>query len=391
MSQAITVNLAALLFVIFQKSFKVSLSYIAALTLITFLVQIFVDLMAVKFIEKASYKALSVISQLTSVVGLVALAFLPMIINPKLAIILSVIVYSSGSGLSEVVLSPLMDAIPETNKNGFAMTLMHSFYSWGQAAVILLTTLILGIVGDALWWILPLIWALVPLYNMIMFIIVPIPQMTVADEKHGALGMIKNPVFVLLVILMICGGATEQVMAQWSSYFAEECLGVTKVVGDITGPFAFAVMMGLGRVAHGLFGKRFDLAKLLQILAIICAACFLAIVFAPNPVVALIACGMSGIGVSIMWPGILAYCSSKYKGAGASMFALLALGGDIGCSLGPWLTGFVSDIAKSNDFTIMSLSTDNSCLRAGFLAALVFPLILIVGIAVVRRDKNGDI
>lgn len=396
-TQAIVVNLAPLLFVIFQKDFNFSLSFIAAITLITFLIQMGIDIAAIYFVEKTSYRTLAVSSQLTACIGLVLLAFLPRIMIPEIGILIAVFVYSTGSGLCEVVLSPLIEALPAGGgENRSSMTLMHSFYAWGQAGVILITTVVLRLIGDGLWWWLPLIWALIPLFNTFAFMRVPLADMTVHEEGSGILGMLRRPEFLVVILLMICSGAAEQAMAQWASMFCETGLGVTKVVGDILGPCLFAVMMGIGRTAHGLFGGKLNMEKLLFVLSAFTIGCYLVTVFVPVPFVSLLGCGLCGIGVSVMWPGMLALCASRYPTAGASMFAILALGGDIGCSVGPWLTGTVSDavvnlVNHSSDIFKNLLdrgfTPDQLGLRAGFLSAVIFPLMMLIG--VVLLSKSG--
>ncbi|MBR6676191.1 MAG: MFS transporter [Clostridia bacterium] len=310
-TQAIVVNLAPLLFVIFQRDFEFSITFIAALTLITFMIQMGIDAVAICFVEKMSYRALAVSSQLTAFIGLVLMSVLPYVMVPEIGILIAVLVYSTGSGLCEVVLSPLIEAIPsEGSKSSSAMTLMHSFYAWGQAAVILLTTLVLRAVGDGLWWILPILWSLIPLFNTVVFCKVPLADMTVHEEGHGIGRMLFRPEFLIAFVLMICSGAAEQAIAQWASMFCEKGLGVTKVVGDKLGPCMFAVMMGIGRTLHGLFGGRMKMERLLFVLSAFSFGCYMMTVFLPVPLLSLVACGLCGVGVSIMWPGMLALCSS---------------------------------------------------------------------------------
>ena len=393
-TQAIVVNLAPLLFVIFQDTYRFSLSYIAAITLVTFLVQIGIDLLSVKFIEKASYRSLSVWSQATCAAGLILLAVLPRVILPEVAVMVSVIVYSAGSGLAEVVLSPLMEALPkDESAGGSPMALMHSFYSWGQAVVILVTTALLHIIGGQLWFFLPLLWALVPVFNSIFFARVPMVEMTVHDGEHGALAMLRDPIFIIAFLIMIFAGAAEQVMAQWASLFAERGLGITKIIGDLLGPCMFAIMMGLGRTAYGIYGHKLKIARALTACAALTVICYLAVVFVPIPIVSLLSCGVTGFGVSLMWPGMLALCAEKYPGAGASMFAMMAVGGDIGCSLGPWLTGIVSDFAENMPVLIrlgerLSLDAEQIGLRAGILAGVIFPVLMVIGMGILSKSKQ---
>ena len=399
-TQAIVVNLAPLLFVIFRRDFNFSLSFIAAITLITFLIQMGIDIAAIYFVEKTSYRVLAVSSQLTAFAGLVLMAFLPRIMIPEIGFLISVFVYSTGSGLCEVVLSPLIESVPsKTGENGSSMTLMHSFYAWGQAAVILLSTFLISLLGDGLWWIVPLIWALIPLFNMIAFTVVPLADMTVHEEDSSAKKMFCRPKFLIIILLMICSGASEQAMAQWASMFAEKGLGVTKVIGDILGPCFFAVMMGVGRSLHGLYGGKLDMRRLLAVLSAFTVGCYMVTVFVPVPIVSLIACGLCGIGVSIMWPGMLDFSSKTYPGAGASMFAILALGGDIGCSVGPWVAGTASDVVISvmegheplSRFAArVGLEAEQIGLRAGFLCSAIFPTVMLVGVLILSKHRKND-
>lgn len=397
-TQAIVVNLAPLLFVIFQRSFDFSIGFIAAVTLITFLIQMAIDAVAIYFVEKTSYRLLAVSSQLTSAVGLVMLAVLPAIAEPHFAIIVSVLVYSTGSGLCEVVLSPLIEAIPAPeNERCSSMTLLHSFYAWGQAAVILITTVVLYFLNDdSLWWIIPLIWAVIPLYNGIVFCVVPLADMTVHNEGQGVSKILRSPAFIVTFILMICAGASEQAMAQWASFFCEKGLGVSKIAGDILGPCTFALMMGIGRTAHGLFGGKLNMGRILKILSGFTVVCYITIVFSPSsvPVLSLVFCGLCGLGVSILWPGMLAHCSSQNPGAGAGMFALLALGGDIGCSIGPWVCGgtcsavntFVQNSESFMSFSnSVGLDSEQLGLRAGFLISALFPIMMLLGLIILSR------
>lgn len=392
-TQAITVNLAPLLFVIFQQKFTLSLAYIALIPLITFLIQIIIDGAAIFFVEKLTYRTLAVSSQVTSFLGLVLLSVLPTLMDPSWGIIIAILIYSSGSALAEVVMSPLAESLPREEGEKSSMTILHSFYSWGQAGVILVSTLLIRLLGNDLWFLLPLIGAVIPFVNTLMFLRVPMPETATHDSEHMVWKMLLKPSFVAAFVLMICAGAAEQVMAQWASLFAETGLGVSKVVGDIVGPCFFAVLMGVGRTGHGLFGERYSMKKLLFILSGFTALCYLITVFAPVPFVSLLGCGLCGLGVSIMWPGMLALCAKSYPGAGASMFAVLALGGDIGCSVGPYLSGLVSDaVSGSSNIASLcerfSLASDQLGLRAGFLAAIIFPLIMLVGVIFLKENKE---
>ncbi|MBR6650570.1 MAG: MFS transporter [Clostridia bacterium] len=375
-THAVAVNLAPLLFACFQRTYEVKLGFLAFLTFITFTVQIFVDLSAVKFIEKVSFRALAVTSQYLCAIGLVLLGILPDMIMPEIAFLIASAFYSVGSGMAEVVLSPLIEAIPEEGK-GSSLSLLHSFYSWGHVLVILVTTLLLRLTGDELWFVIPVIWSSIPLSCAVKFSRVPIPDMICHEEGKSINGLFKCKLFVLFFVMMISAGALEQIMAQWSSYYAEVALSVPKTMGDLIGPFIFAVAMAVGRTYYGVFGSRVELNRALVILSVLTALCFISVSLAELPIVSLCSMGVSGIGISLLWPGVLSLAKEKYKGGGASMFAFLAFGGDIGCSLGPFMCGSISDMIESSN-----------SLRIGILSGVLFSLIMITGLILIIKRKK---
>ncbi len=377
-THAVAVNLAPLLFACFQRTYEVSLGFLAILTFVTFIVQIIVDLSAVSFMEKVSFRTLATLSQITIAIGLVLMGTLPQKIMPEAALLTASFFYSFGSGLAEVVLSPLVEAIPEEEGVGSSLSVLHSFYSWGHVLVIVITTVMLRFTGDELWFVVPVAWSLIPLFNAKRFCTVPMPEMICHDEESSVRGLFRCKAFVLFFVLMLCSGAAEQVMAQWSSYYAEVGLGVSKVLGDLLGPCIFALMMALGRTFYGVLGSRINLKRTLTSCALLTVVCYFVASLVKVPLVSLLACGLSGVGVSLMWPGILSLATDKYTGGGASMFALLAFGGDIGCSIGPFVTGCVSEAVDNPDFSI----------RAGILAGAVFPVVLTVGVVLMIRKRK---
>jgi fucose permease len=305
----------------------------------------------------------------------------------------AVFCYSMGGGRTEGVISPLIDAIPGDAKAA-SMSLLHSFYSWGQCLVVLVTTVLLRFVGDGLWGLLPCLWALIPLADMILFCFVPIPPMTEEKQTGNRLSdLLCKPLFYLFILLMICGGAAEMTMSQWASLFAEKALGVSKVTGDILGPCFFGVLMGLGRVGYGLWGQKYRIAPALFGCSVLTLICYLLSVFGSLPVFSLIGCGFCGLGVSLMWPGVLSLSSGKYPMAGAPMFAVLALAGDLGCSVGPWFSGIVTDWAKTaHILPIAGIVGDAEqiAMKYGMLAATVFPLLMVIVLAVyLMRERKG--
>jgi len=387
-TQAIVVNLAPLFFVIFQNSFGVTYGDLAGLVLLTFVVQIVTDAIMIKVTPLVGYRKCAVAAHVFSAVGLALLAFLPRIMNPYGGILISVVLYSIGGGLTEVVISPIVDALPGDAKAS-AMSLLHAFYSWGQVAVVILSTVVLALIGDDNWRWIPLGWAMIPFFNLFNFMRVPIVEVSEEQKTNGIGTFLKSPIFLVALFMMICGGASEQAMAQWASLFAERALGVSKVLGDLLGPCLFALCMGIGRTGYGIFGEKINIEKALLACAGISVVCYLVTVFVPVPVISLLGCAFCGFGVSLMWPGVLSYTSQKYNyNAGPVLFSLLALGGDTGCSLGPWLTGMVSDLYLHTAGG--GAAVESQAIRYGILAAIVFPAGMLVLIGIMKKLRMAD-
>lgn len=382
-TQAVVVNLAPLFFVIFQNRFQVSYSDLANLVLLTFVVQIATDALMIKVTPLVGYRKCAVAAHVFAAAGLALLGILPGLMAPYPAILICVVLYSIGGGLTEVVISPIVDALPGDAKAS-AMSLLHSFYSWGQMLVVLLTTVALAWIGDDNWRYIPVMWAVIPFVNLFNFMKVPIVEVSEEQKQSGIGTFLRSPVFLIALLMMICGGASEMAMAQWASLFAERALGVSKVLGDLLGPCFFALCMGIGRTAYGILGdEKVDIEKALLACAGLCVVCYLVTVFVPVPVFSLLGCAFCGFGVSLMWPGVLSYTSRKYNyNAGPVLFSLLALGGDMGCSLGPWITGVVSDMYLS---AVGKAAEESSAIRCGLLAAVLFPVGMIVLVAVMRK------
>lgn len=383
-TQAIVVNLAPLFFVIFQNSFKIGYEQIANLVLITFIIQIVVDALMIKFVSILGYRVSAVSAHIFAAVGLACMGILPMVMDPYTGILISVMIYSVGGGLIEVVVSPIVDALPGEAKAS-AMSLLHSFYSWGQMIVVILTTVILACIDDNLWYIIPILWSLIPFFNIFKFLKVPIVNIA-QEQKHYGIGkFLKSPVFVVALLLMICSGAAELSMAQWASLFAERGLGIPKIAGDLLGPCLFAMLMGVGRTVYGIFGEKINIEKVLIISSVFTIGCYLITVFVPYAPISLMGCALCGIGVSLMWPGMLSYTSQKYNyKAGPVLFSLLALGGDLGCSVGPWLTGKVSDIYL-NSVDVITAAVESQAIRYGLLTAILFPLLMLVLVVIMKK------
>ncbi|MDR0731712.1 MAG: MFS transporter [Treponema sp.] len=390
MVQAIVNNLAPLLFIVFSESFGISYRGLGSLVLINFMVQLGVDALCIKLANPIGYRPLLVAAQIFSAAGLVLLGILPLFVKPVYAaLVIAITIYGFGGGLLEVLVSPVVDSIPgESNRKPAAMSLLHSFYCWGQMAVILLSTFLLSLVGRGNWYILPLIWALVPLGNMFLFMQVPLAPMLPEAQTVKLRKFAASPIFFVCLLMMLCAGASEQAVAQWASLFAERALGVPKVLGDILGPAVFALLMGTGRVIYGIWGVKLPLFPSMIFCGLLSMLCYLGITLVPHPLIQLIACGMAGFSVSIMWPATFSLSSARFPLGGAALFAVLALMGDLGCSLGPWITGLVTDLADSGGVfgTLRDLlGRGSSPLQTGILVCIIFPLVFVITVAVFMK------
>lgn len=377
--QAIVNNFVPLLFVTFQKSYSIELSKITVLITINFVIQLCIDLASAYFIDKIGYRASALIAHGCSAAGLILLTILPELLPSAYAgIVISVIIYAIGGGLLEVLLSPIIEACPTGNKEK-AMSLLHSFYCWGHMGVVLLSTAFFAIFGIENWKALALIWAAVPVLNGIFFTRVPIYPLVDEGEKGLTLKQLAaSKTFWIMMLMMVCAGASEQSVSQWVSAFAEEGLGVSKTIGDLAGPTAFAALMGTSRLIYGKLGHRIDINKFMGFSCVLCIAAYLCISIVQNPAIELIGCAVCGFSVGILWPATFSKASASIKGGGTLLFAMLALAGDLGCSAGPTLAGFVSGKFGNN-------------LRAGILAAIVFPALLLLGLLLSRKNSGGKI
>lgn len=365
--QAIVNNFVPLLFLTFEKSYHIPLSRITMLITFNFGIQLLIDLLSAKFVDRIGYRISIVLAHVFSAAGLICLVILPDLLpNAFAGLFISVVIYAVGGGLIEVLISPIVESCPSDNKEK-AMSLLHSFYCWGHVAVVLLSTIFFRIFGIENWKIMALIWAIVPIVNGITFTKVPIATLIEEGETGMTIReLCRNKTFWILMLMMLCAGASEQGVSQWASTFAEQGLGVTKTIGDLAGPMAFAILMGSSRAFYGKFGDRMDLDKFMIGSSILCIISYLCISLAPSAFVSLIGCSICGFSVGIMWPGSFSKASAVMRNGGTAMFALLALGGDLGCSGGPTLVGYVSSMFSED-------------LKKGILAAIVFPVLLIAG------------
>ena len=364
-TQAIVNNFAPLLFLTFMARYHLGLDQITLITTLNFLVQLVVDLLSTRVIDRVGYRASVLFAHLMAALGMAGLAVLPALLGSAYAgILLSVVCYAVGGGIIEVLISPIVEACPTAKKEA-AMSLLHSFYCWGHLAVVLLSTLFFTLFGIENWGILAVLWALVPLFNLFYFTLVPIYPIVSEGEQRPLGSLLKSRVFWLVVVLMVCAGASEQAMSQWASSFAESALHVSKTVGDLAGPCAFALTMGTARALYGSFSEKIPLKKAIIASAMLCIVCYLVAVFSPNPVFGLLGCAVTGFSVGIFWPGTFSTAAIQSPGGGTAMYALLALAGDLGCSGGPTVVGLVAN-------------ANGGSLKSGLLVAILFPALILV-------------
>lgn len=374
--QAIVNNFVPLLFLTFHGSYGIPLSKITLLVTVNFLLQLCVDALSVAVVDRVGYRPMAVIAHVCAAAGLILLTVLPEIMDPFVGLLIALAVYALGGGLLEVLISPIVEACPTDNKEK-AMSLLHSFYCWGHMGVVLLSTLFFAIFGIQNWKILACIWALVPIVNGVAFLRVPIAPLIEGGERGMKLGeLVKNKLFWLFMLAMMCAGASEQAVSQWASAFAEMGLGVSKTLGDLMGPMLFALMMGLARAIYGKYGDRIKLEKFMLLSCMLCIASYLITSLSPWPALGLVGCGVCGFSVGIFWPGTFSMAAASLRRGGTALFCMLALAGDLGCSLGPTVVGFVSSAVKDN-------------LKIGILVAIVFPLLLTLCVQLKKRMQRS--
>lgn len=374
-TQAIAANFAPLLFLKFHADYGISLGNIALISTCFFFTQLVVDLFCAKFVDKIGYRTCIVTSEVSSALGLIGLAFLPELLpNPFVGIIISVIIYAIGSGLIEVLCSPIVEACPFENKEA-TMSLLHSFYCWGSVGTILVSTAFFAIFGIDSWKYLAALLALVPAINIYNFATCPIEYLVEDGEGMSIPALFKTPLFWIAIILMVCSGASEISMAQWASAYAEAALGLSKTMGDLLGPCLFAVAMGICRILYGKYGEKVNLTKFMLGSGVLCVGCYILASLFLNPIVGLIGCILCGFSVGIMWPGTLSISSKKFPAGGTAMFALLAMAGDLGGSIGPGIVGRVTQIANDN-------------IRIGMRVGLIFPIVLVAGLLIFDKMKS---
>ncbi len=393
--QALVVNFAPLLFYTFENVYGITLKQIALLMTVNFAVQLLVDALSIKFSSLIGLKKGAVMAHVFCAIGIAGLSVFPRIFPSAYAGLLSATVIAAiGGGLTEVLISPIVEALPMKRKAS-VMSFLHSFYSWGQVIVVLLSTAYFGVFGNHNWIYLPLLWALVPFLNTFFFMVVPVKALP-HDESITVKSLFNDKLFIAFIILMLGAGASEMTMSQWASYFAEAGLKVSNAVGNLLGPCLFAVLMGTARLIYGIKGSKIDMSKALFASALLCLVCYLTAALSKNPILSLVGCAVCGFSVGIMWPGVLSMAAGFFPKAGTALFAILALAGDIGCSSGPWLVGQISDYAvkvyeKSAFLQSFGFGQLETGIKAGLLFISVFPIAMIAIIPVIKKTLKKNL
>lgn len=376
--QGIINNYTPLLFVTFNQTYGIPLSRIALLISLNFGVQLAVDALCTFIIDRTGWRIPVIVAHVLSFLGLISLAVLPSIMTDTFtALIICVVLLAIGGGLLEVLLSPIVEACPTDNKSGI-MSLLHSFYCWGHCGVVIISTLFFTAFGIENWHILAIIWALIPFVNGIMFTCVPLAEHTAEEKEANSLkALFSEKSFILFIIIMFCAACCELSVAQWSSAFAEKALGLTKATGDLFGTLLFATFMGISRVLYSYVSsrRRLSLEKAIFYSGILCIGSYLVISLAPIPIISLIGIGVCGFSVGILWPGTFSLAAAGIKGGGTALFALLALFGDLGCALGPYVVGNVASAFNDN-------------LNIGILTAAVFPVIMCIALIIFLKTTK---
>lgn len=373
-TQAVVNNFAPLLFLTFARDYGLTLDKITLITTVNFAVQLLVDLLSARVIDRIGYRVSVVAAHIMAAAGLVGMAVLPSVLpDAYMGLMIAVAIYAVGGGIIEVLISPIVEACP-TEKKEAAMSLLHSFYCWGHVGVVVLSTAFFACFGVESWRVLAVFWAIIPLFNCVYFLMVPIYPIGNGQERMPLKGLLGQKVFWLLMVIMVCAGASEQAMSQWASSFAESALHVSKTIGDLAGPCMFALLMGTSRALYGKYSEKIPLKRMMMGSAVLCIACYLIAVFAKNPLAGLAGCALCGFSVGIFWPGTFSIAALHLPAAGTAMYALMALAGDVGCSAGPTVVGMVAN-------------ANGSRLAAGLLAAMVFPVLILAGITILKEKR----
>ena len=385
---AAVVNATPILFLTLMGKYNLSFEQMGRLVLVNFTTQVAIDLIFSRFADRYGVRIFVVAAQVLAFSGLMLFGLSPLLFaNAYTGFTVATILFSCGGGLMELLLSPIVNAIP-TDEKAKAMSLLHAFYAWGQLTVVLVSSLLLAVLGADRWYYIMMFWSLLPLVNSVIFLKVPLAPMVAEEHRTKTRVIFKTKYFIVCLAVIMAGGAAEISMAQWASSLLEAAMGIPKIIGDYAGVGMFALAIGIGRTWYGKKGDKVDIYKAMTTGAALCLGCFLTVVFSPFPVLSLAACALSGLGVSLLWPGSLVIATRKFPLAGTSMFAILSAAGDIGASLGPWLVGLTADKTPALLKAVQIPVAGNPGLRVGFLVAVIFPAAILVFMKYLEKNKQ---
>lgn len=391
-SMSVVGNLSPLLFITFHDLYGISYSLLGLLVLVNFCTQLCIDLIFSFFSNKFNIPLVLRVMPALTLAGLALYALAPVIFPSAvyLGLVLGTILFSVSGGLAEVLISPVIAAIPADNPER-EMSKLHSVYAWGVVAVILFGTLFLLAFGQQNWQWLTVTLMLIPLLAFVAFLRAEIPQMQSGEKSSGSVGQLKNKTLWLCVVGIFLGGASECTMAQWASGYLEQALSIPKVWGDIFGVALFSLTLGLGRSLYAKFGKNAE--KILLLGSIGAAVCYLVAALSNVAVLGLSACALTGLCVSMLWPGSLIVSSERIPDGGVFVYALMAAGGDLGGSVGPQLVGLITDGVAASPFASelaasLNLTAEQIGMKCGMLVGAVFPLLAIAVFSVMLKTKK---
>lgn len=391
-SMAIITNLPPLLFLTFREEYGISFSLLGFLVLLNFSTQLIIDLIFSFFSHKFNISFAVKLTPVLTVIGMILFAMSPYIFpnNVFLGFVIGTIVYSSSGGFAEVLISPVIAALPSKDPDR-EMSKLHSVYAWGVVGVIIFSSIFLFFIGSEYWQFLMLLLTLIPTISAFLFFGADIPTMETPEKVSGVFEFLKNKWLWICVLSIFLGGAAECTMAQWASGYLEQALGIQKLWGDIFGVALFSVMLGLGRTLYSKIGK--NILKVLFFGVIGASFCYFISAITNIPVLGLFACAFTGFCTSMLWPGSLIVASDRFPKGGVFIFAMMAAGGDFGASIGPQLIGVITDFAIKNEALIntasqMNILPEQLGMKVGMFVGMLFPLCAIPLYLYVIKNKN---
>lgn len=372
--QGTLLNITPVLFVPLIEQFGLSYAKLGALASVNFAVQMAVDILLSKSVDKHGYRIALQVSSVAAFIGYAIFAWAPgMSDSPYMWLIIGTIIMSFGSGFMEITISPLIHALPDKAK-GKNMALLHSFYAWGQLITIIITTLLLAMIGRENWRFIVTGWMIVPVAGFILATVMPTPEIVPEETKTSSFTIFKNPMFILFILMIFFGSCSETIMTLWCSTFLEQAVGLNKVIGDLAGMSMFSVMLGTCRIVCAMAEKKIKLYHFMLFGALGALLCYIIVSFTTIPILSLIFCALTGFATGMLWPGTLVFAADYFPKAGAWLFAYLAIAGDMGGVVGPWLTGLIADSAG---------------LKAGIGMSAIFPVLTFMCIVIYLRKLKS--